>query len=124
LHDSIPSDQFGFQLPIPAILAILAISFASLCLRTSARTPPPIEPLLKTKTKPQFERPVESLSTPFFLLFDLPIKGQFSAFFLVSGVRSAEGRSGLAVSPFGCFLSADSDCYFFKDLAHIGAAIL
>jgi hypothetical protein len=35
----------------------------------SASYPPPIDVLLKTKAKPQFERPVESLSTPLFRVF-------------------------------------------------------
>src|ERR1700756_1809142 len=35
----------------------------------SARHPPPIDVSLKTKAKPQFERPVESLSPPLFRVF-------------------------------------------------------
>jgi hypothetical protein len=53
--------------------------------------------LLKTKTEPQFERPVESLSTPIFAAFQGSNRCQFSALFPVSAVRSAEGRNGLVL---------------------------
>ena len=43
-------------------------SLAALCLRPSARPPPPIALLLITKAKPQFERTVDSLSKLFFLV--------------------------------------------------------
>jgi len=58
----------------------------------SARHPTPIAPLLKANAKPQFERPVESLSTPLFSVFQGSNCGQFRPCFLVQGVRSAEGR--------------------------------
>src|ERR1044071_2321233 len=44
----------------------------ALCLRPSARHPPGIHVLLKTKAQPQFERPVERLSTPLFRVFSAP----------------------------------------------------
>jgi hypothetical protein len=47
---------------------------------------------LKAKAKLQFERPVESLSTPLFSAFQGSNRGQFQPCFLVQGVRSAEGR--------------------------------
>lgn len=63
----------------------------ALCLRPSARAPTPLDVLLKTKAEPQFERPVKSLSTPLFRVFQRSNRGQFSALFLVFAVRSAEG---------------------------------
>src|SRR5438105_3548989 len=60
-----------------AITAILT----ALCLRPSARPPPPIDVLLKAKVKPQFERTVERLSKPFFVFFSLPIEVNFQPFF-------------------------------------------
>ena len=58
--------------PIPAMsrdsgsrtIQIGEARFAALCLRPSARHPPPIDVLLIAKTKPQFDRPVIGLSTP------------------------------------------------------------
>jgi hypothetical protein len=70
---------------IPAILA-------ALCLRPSARYPPPIDVLLKTKAKPKFDRAVTELSKAVFPFFDGPIWAQFQPRFPVSAVRSAEGR--------------------------------
>jgi len=51
------------------ILAISAISFCGLLPASLSQTPTPIDVLLKTKAKPQFERPVERLSTPLFRAF-------------------------------------------------------
>jgi hypothetical protein len=67
----------------------------------SARHPTPIAPLLKAKAKPQFERPVESLSTPLFSAFQGSNRGQFWPCFLVQGVRSAEGRGAHVWPMFG-----------------------
>jgi hypothetical protein len=55
--------------------------FAALCLRPSARDPPPIGPLLKTQAKVQFERPVERLLMPFSLFFSGSIWPNFSPYF-------------------------------------------
>jgi hypothetical protein len=75
-----------------ALTAISAI-FTALCLRSSARDPPPIGRLLKTKAQPQFERPVERLSTPLFRAFQPSNPVQFGPLFFVFTVRSAEGRN-------------------------------
>jgi hypothetical protein len=48
---------------------------------------------LKTKAEPQFDRPVKSLSTSLFSVFQGSNRGQFGPFFPVSTVRSAEGRN-------------------------------
>jgi hypothetical protein len=64
----------------------------ALCLRPSARTPPPISVLLKTKVKPQFDRTVTERSKSFFAVFQGFNRGQFQPCFLVFTVRSAEGR--------------------------------
>jgi hypothetical protein len=107
----------GFKLPILAIPAILAISFVflrvlcgslfrspdvpitrspdlfeALCLRPSARHPPPIDVLLITKGKPQFDRAVTERSKLVFCVFKPSNQLQFQPFFSVSTVRSAEGR--------------------------------
>jgi hypothetical protein len=67
--------------------------FTTFCLRPSARRPPPIEGLLKTKGKPQFDRAVTELSKLVFCVFQPSNLAQFSALFPVSTVRSAEGRN-------------------------------
>ena len=67
----------------------------ALCLCPSARTPPPISVLLKTKVKPQFDRAVTEQSKPFFPVFQGFNRGQFQSCFPVFTVRSAEGRNGL-----------------------------
>jgi len=87
----------GFKLPIPAILAILAISFAALCLRPSATDPTPLDVLLKTRAQPQFDRAVDRTVEAIFHVFQGSNRRQFSALFLVSAVLSAEGRNGLEV---------------------------
>jgi hypothetical protein len=66
---------------------------AALCLHPSGTTPPPIDVLLKTKTKPQFDRAVTERSKPFFSVFQPSNLAQFQPFFPVSTVRSAEGRN-------------------------------
>jgi hypothetical protein len=71
---------------IPAILA-------THCLRPSARTPPPISVLLKTKAKPQFDRAVTERSKAFFPVFQGSNQAQFQPCFLVFTVRSAEGHN-------------------------------
>jgi hypothetical protein len=81
----------GFQFWQLPILAILAI-FVALCLRLSAIDPPPIEPLLKTNTKPQFDRSVTERFEAFFYVFQASNRAQFQPCFLLPGVRSAEGR--------------------------------
>jgi hypothetical protein len=75
----------------------------------SARHPTPIAPLLKANAKPQFERPVESLSTPLFSVFQGSNRGQFRPCFLVQGVRSAEGRGRCLAADFLVF--KDLSCY-------------
>jgi len=67
--------------------------FAALCLRPSATDPTPLDVLLKAKVKPQFDRPVTERSKLFFRVFQRSNLAQFQACFLVSGVRSAEGRN-------------------------------
>jgi len=69
--------------------------------------------LLKTKIKPQFERPVQSLSTSLFPVFQGSNRGQFQPCFSVFTVRSAEGRKPLETRRFGC--TASADCHVFKD---------
>jgi hypothetical protein len=64
---------------------------ASLCLSPSAGHPTPIAPLLKAKAKPQFERPVESLSTSLFSAFQGSNRGQFLALFSPSGCPVGRG---------------------------------
>jgi DUF971 family protein len=64
-----------------------------------------LDVLLKTKSQPQFERPVERLSTPFFPVLQGSNRRQFSVFFPVSTVRSAEGRNA----------AKGADCYVFKE---------
>src|SRR5438270_10864661 len=71
-----------------AITAILT----TLCLRPSARTPPPHSTLLKTNIKPQFDRAVTERSKPFSCVFQGFNRGQFQPCFLVFTVRSAAGR--------------------------------
>jgi len=73
---------------IPAILA-------ALCLRPSAIDPTPLDVLLKTKAKPQFDRAVTERSKPFFPVFQGFNQAQFQPCFPVFTVRSAEGRNGL-----------------------------
>jgi hypothetical protein len=70
---------------------------AALCLRPSARDPTPHDVLLKTKTKPQFERPVKSLSTLFFSAFQRSNLAQFQGGFSLFTVRSAEGHKDFPV---------------------------
>jgi hypothetical protein len=79
------SRRFNYQ--------ILAISFAALCLRPSARTPPPISALLKTKAEVQFDRTVTDRSKLLFCVFQPSNPAQFQPCFWLLTVRSAEGRS-------------------------------
>ena len=72
--------------------------FAAPCLRPSARDPPPIEPLLKTKAKVQFDRAVTERLKFLFSVFQSSNQAQFQPCFLVSAVRSAEGRKPLLVA--------------------------
>jgi hypothetical protein len=72
---------------IPAISAILA----TLCLRPSAKTPPPIALLLKTKAKVQFDRTVDRAVEAFFPVFQGSNPVQFQPSFSIFAVRSAEG---------------------------------
>jgi hypothetical protein len=74
-----------------AITAISAI-LAALCLRPSAGDPTPHKRLLKTKAKPQFDRAVTERSKLIFCVFRWSNQAQFQPCFLVSSVRSAEGR--------------------------------
>jgi hypothetical protein len=81
---------------IPAILAIspiLAISFASLCLRPTATTPPPIELLLQTKGEMQFDRAVDRTVKAIFYVFQQSNLTQFQPDFFVFAFQSAEGRN-------------------------------
>ena len=81
--------------------------FASLCLRPSARPPPPIALLLQTVT----ER-----SDPFFTIFGVPISTNCSCYLLVVAAQSAEGRKRFPVWLTAGLVSAI--CLFFNDLAH------
>jgi hypothetical protein len=72
-----------------AMTAILA----ALCLCPSARHPPPIRPLLKTKVKVPFDRPVTERSKRFSPVFQGSNRGQFQPCFRFFSVRSAEGRN-------------------------------
>jgi hypothetical protein len=70
--------------------------FATLCLRPSARTPPPISVLLKTKAKPQFDRTVDRAVEAFFTFLRASIRLNFSLVFslLLSGrQRVAAGEA-------------------------------
>jgi hypothetical protein len=73
-----------------AILGISAI-FVALCLRPSAIDPHPISVLLKTNTKPQFDRTVDRAVEAFFRVFSRLKSGPISATFFVFTVGSAEG---------------------------------
>jgi hypothetical protein len=64
---------------------------STLCLCPSARTPPPISVLLKTKVKPQFDRTVDRTVEALFPAFQGFNQAQFQPCFLVFTVRSAEG---------------------------------
>jgi len=66
-------------------------SLATLCLCPSAGDLTPHSVLLKTKVKPQFERPVKRLSMSFFSVFQGSNSRSISAAFFVFTVRSAEG---------------------------------
>src|ERR1044071_1382804 len=66
--------------------------FTALCLRPSATDPTPLEVLLKTKARPQFDKTVKRLSKPFFYVFQQSNPTQFQPSFSVLTVRSAEGR--------------------------------
>jgi len=82
---------------IPAMSAIGALARATpLCLRPSARYPPPIAPLLKTKAKVQFDWTVTERSKPLFCVFQRSNQAQFQPCFSVFTVRSAEGRKLVA----------------------------
>jgi hypothetical protein len=78
-----------------AIPATLAISSVALCLCPSARYPPPIALLLKTKVQPQFDSTVDRAVEAFFCVFQQSNLAQFQPCFLVSAVRSTEGRKPL-----------------------------
>jgi hypothetical protein len=65
-----------------------------------SQTPTPIDVLLKTKARSQFDRTVTERSKLFFPFFNGPIWAQFQRRFLVSAVRSAEGRNTAASSAF------------------------
>jgi hypothetical protein len=69
--------------------AITAIP-AALCLRPSARDPPPISALLKTKIKPQFDRAVDRAVEALFPIFQGIKSGPISALF--SHFHCAVGR--------------------------------
>src|SRR5579864_234084 len=62
------------------------------------QTPPPLEVLIKTKGKVQFDRAVDRTVEAFFHVFQGSNRRQFSALFLVSAVGSAEGRKPLLVA--------------------------
>ncbi len=72
--------------------------FAALCLRPSARPPPPIDTFIENKgqtsLRPNGDRPVESL----FSRFSAVESGPISAFFSVFTVRSAEGRKPMQLT--------------------------
>ncbi len=76
--------------------------FTALCLRPSARTTPPIAPLLKTKTKPQFERTVDRAVEALFLVFPGSIRFNSSPCLLIL----VSGRQRVA-NGFVSRLSAD-----------------
>jgi hypothetical protein len=71
--DAPDSSLLGFAFPITRDVGDhgdrRVLRATALCLRPSARHPPPIDVLLKTKAQPQFERPVDRLSPPLFLVF-------------------------------------------------------
>jgi hypothetical protein len=81
--------------------------FATLCLRPSARTPPPISVLLKTKVKPQFDSPVDRAVEALFPVFQGFNLAQFQPCFFVFTVRSAEGRNALK----SCSVQDSLICY-------------
>jgi hypothetical protein len=74
------------------ISAILAISSAALCLRPSARPPPPIALLVKTKSEVPFDSTVERAVEAIFLVFQWSNRDQLHFFFVGRWCRSAEGR--------------------------------
>jgi hypothetical protein len=113
LHDSTPGIPFsipgfpitiiqvrrrsGFAFPISAMtrdVGDIGDSMA-LCLRPSARYPPPLVPLLKTKIKVQFDRTVTERSKTFLPVFQGSNPARFQPCFSVFTVRSAEGRKPL-----------------------------
>jgi hypothetical protein len=105
---------------IPAMTAI----FASLCLHPSASDPPPIAPLLKTKIKPQFDRAVDRTVEAFFSVFQGFNRGQFRRCFLVSTVRSAEGRKRKGLVFLANYQLPIASCLFVKDpLPHSGSSL-
>jgi hypothetical protein len=67
--------------------------FAALCLRPSAKDPTPLDVLLKTKVKPQFDRAVDRTVEGLFSVFQGFNPAQFQPCFSVFAVRSAEGRN-------------------------------
>jgi hypothetical protein len=67
-------------------------SRAALCLRPSARAPPPIDVLLQTKTKVTFDRAVDRTVEVAFPVFGRSNPGIVSPFLPVGAVHSAEGR--------------------------------
>jgi len=89
----ISGDVFAFAFPITAIPAI----FAALCLCTSARHPPPIGALLKTKVKVQFDRAVTERSKFFFGRFCQPNRCHFSGLFALVTLCRLIGRQWVAV---------------------------
>jgi len=78
--------------------------FVALCLRLSARDPPPIDVLLKTKAKVQFDWTVDRAVEALFSVFHGSNRGQFQPCFVVFTVRSAEGYNGLELP---CWLTAE-----------------
>src|SRR5690349_16881052 len=81
----------------------------ALCLRPSAMTPPPIDVLLKTKGKPQFDRAVTERSKALFYVFQQSNPAQFQPVFSVLTVRSAEGRNFSKSR--GAKFAAPSNCH-------------
>ena len=84
----------GVRLPEPNDL-IGEAHFAALCLRPSARDPPPIAPLLKTKAKVPFDRAVTERSRLLFCVFQPFNRAQFQPLF--SRFHCPVGRGSQAV---------------------------
>jgi len=81
--------------PITRSLFCVLLPAFSACIVYIAH--PGVAVLLKTITQPQFDRPVTDRSKALFPVFQRSNLAQFFSFFLVSTVRSAEGRKGLDV---------------------------
>jgi hypothetical protein len=87
---------------------------AALCLRPSARAPPPVGVLLKTKAKVQFDRAVTERSKLLFCVFQPFQSGSISALFSRFNCPVGRGlqpvRGAALLSDYGLL-----DSYVFKD---------